>query len=54
MGRGGGGGDAVVEHHQVKEYAVYLLGGMERDGSVTVFKKPMAVWKLSMFFRNVQ
>lgn len=52
IGRGGGG--AVVEHHQVKEYAVYLLGGTERDGSVTVFKKPMAVWKLSMFFRNVQ
>ncbi|XP_026807019.1 uncharacterized protein LOC113549757 [Rhopalosiphum maidis] len=52
IGRGGGG--MVVENHQVKEYAVYLLGGTERDGSVTVFKKPMAVWKLSMFFRNVQ
>jgi hypothetical protein len=47
-GRGGGG------EHQVKEYAVYLLGGTERDGSVTVFKKPMTMWKLSMFFRNVQ
>lgn len=53
-GRGGGGGGAVVEHHQVKQYSVYLLGGMEHDSSVTVFKKPMAVWKLSMFFRNVQ
>lgn len=50
MGRSNGGG----EHHQVKECAVYLLGGAERDGSVTVFKKPMTVWKLSMFFRNVQ
>lgn len=44
-----------VDHapQQVKECAVYLLGGSERDGSATVFKKPMTVWKLTMFFRNV-
>lgn len=50
MGRANSGG----EYHPVKECSVYLLGGTERDGSVTVFKKPMTVWKLSMFFRNVQ
>ncbi|VVC39936.1 Hypothetical protein CINCED_3A021311 [Cinara cedri] len=44
---------AVVEK-RIKEYTVYLLGGTERDGSVTVFKKPMTVWKLSMYYRNVQ
>lgn len=54
----GGGVHHPQPHHQhqqvVKEYAVYLLGGAERDGSVTVFKKPMAVWKFTMYFRNVQ
>lgn len=49
-----GGAEHAAAVHQVKEYAVYLLGGTERDGSVTVFKKPMTVWKLSMYFRNVQ
>lgn len=55
MGRGGQVGNGGGEHHQqLKEYAVYLLGGIERDGSVTVFKKPMTMWKLTMYFRNVQ
>lgn len=44
---------AAAAVHRVKEYAVYLLGGTERDGSVTVFKKPMTVWKLSMYFKHV-
>jgi len=44
---------ATAVHHRVKECAVYLLGGTERDGSVTVFKKPITVWKLSTYFRNV-
>lgn len=54
MGRANCGGGGGGEYHPVKECSVYLLGGTERDGSVTVFKKPMSVWKLSMFFRNVQ
>ncbi|XP_050538123.1 uncharacterized protein LOC126903731 isoform X2 [Daktulosphaira vitifoliae] len=41
------------DQQQVKECTVFLLGGNEQDGSVTVFKKPMIMWKLSMFFRNV-
>ncbi|XP_050431953.1 uncharacterized protein LOC126840334 [Adelges cooleyi] len=44
----------VREHQpQVKECTVFLLGGIEQDGSVTVFKKPMTMWKLSMYFRSV-